>query len=45
MDDWAITECDYCGEYRKCYNQDDKYLCAGEDCKQLQYFYGSDDYE
>lgn len=46
-DDWAEVNCDVCGEYRKCYRQDDEplneygephYYCASEDCKSLQYF-------
>lgn len=45
-DDWAFTECDYCGEDRKCYREDTddnekepKYYCVGEDCKHLKYLY------
>ena len=36
MDDWAITTCDECGEYRKCYLEEDgTYTCTGEDCAHL----------
>ncbi len=39
MDDWAYTDCHYCGDYRKCYLEDETglYWCDGEDCKHLQY--------
>lgn len=43
-DDWVYGECDYCGQDRKLYLQEDLlpelseplYYCSGEDCKELR---------